>query len=266
MPRNPSPHLRITASSPPPTARHYNSDLSIWLSVDPMSDKYPGVSPYAYCGNNPVVLKDPNGREVWILANDIETRIAAFKSLQNGTHLLLEMDDDGKISIVGEYIYNDNDKQLADAINSSSVRSNIDANPNFTYSLGHYMGTEYDPETKTAVSTNGIFLSGIQNYEMKGAEGSGIMHEITEGFQMGLLAIKNETSIPAATFHYETDELTNIQKKVYDSSITNRLFPIGHGRATPDPCSMTKRQAAQFKQYQFEKYEPTIHFPIKLFP
>ena len=41
--------------------RHYNSDLSIWLSVDPMSDKYPSTSPYTYCGNNPVVLKDPNG-------------------------------------------------------------------------------------------------------------------------------------------------------------------------------------------------------------
>ena len=45
----------------PPLARHYNSDLSIWLSVDPMSDKYPGVSPYTYCGNNPVRLVDPNG-------------------------------------------------------------------------------------------------------------------------------------------------------------------------------------------------------------
>ena len=44
--------------------RHYNSDLSIWLSVDPMADKYSGVSPYVYCGTNPVVLKDPDGREV----------------------------------------------------------------------------------------------------------------------------------------------------------------------------------------------------------
>ena len=24
----------------PPSARHYNSDLSIWLSVDPMADRY----------------------------------------------------------------------------------------------------------------------------------------------------------------------------------------------------------------------------------
>ena len=46
-------------------ARYYHPTLSIWLSVDPMSDKYPGVSPYVYCANNPVRLVDPNGRDVW---------------------------------------------------------------------------------------------------------------------------------------------------------------------------------------------------------
>ncbi len=44
-------------------SRYYNSDLSIWLSVDPKSDKYPGVSPYVYCADNPVKLVDPNGEE-----------------------------------------------------------------------------------------------------------------------------------------------------------------------------------------------------------
>ena len=42
-------------------SRYYSSDLSIWLSVDPMSDKYPSLSPYTYCANNPVKLVDPNG-------------------------------------------------------------------------------------------------------------------------------------------------------------------------------------------------------------
>jgi len=42
-------------------SRYYSSDLSIWLSVDPMSDKYASTSPYAYCRNNPIVLYDPNG-------------------------------------------------------------------------------------------------------------------------------------------------------------------------------------------------------------
>ena len=44
-------------------SRYYSSDLSIWLRVDPMSDKYPSLSPYTYCANNPVKLVDPNGEE-----------------------------------------------------------------------------------------------------------------------------------------------------------------------------------------------------------
>ena len=44
-------------------ARYYSSDLSIWLSVDPMSDKYPSLSPYVYCADNPVKLVDPNGED-----------------------------------------------------------------------------------------------------------------------------------------------------------------------------------------------------------
>ena len=44
-------------------SRYYSSDLSIWLSVDPMSDKYPSLSPYVYCADNPVKLVDPNGMQ-----------------------------------------------------------------------------------------------------------------------------------------------------------------------------------------------------------
>ena len=46
-------------------ARYYNSDLSIWLSVDPMSDKYPNQSNYIYCSNNPIKVIDPNGEDEW---------------------------------------------------------------------------------------------------------------------------------------------------------------------------------------------------------
>ncbi len=41
----------------------YHPDLSIWLSVDPLSDKYPNLTPYAYCANNPVNVIDPNGMD-----------------------------------------------------------------------------------------------------------------------------------------------------------------------------------------------------------
>ena len=45
-------------------SRYYSSDLSIWLSVDPMSDKYPSLSPYVYCADNPIKLVDPNGEDI----------------------------------------------------------------------------------------------------------------------------------------------------------------------------------------------------------
>jgi RHS repeat-associated protein len=44
-------------------ARYYNSDIGVWLSVDPLAHKYPSTSPYAYCLNNPVILVDPDGKD-----------------------------------------------------------------------------------------------------------------------------------------------------------------------------------------------------------
>ena len=69
-------------------SRYYSSDLSIWLSVDPMSDKYPSLSPYAYCANNPIKLVDPNGEE-----------IGNYYDL-NGTYLGTDGEDDQEVYIV----------------------------------------------------------------------------------------------------------------------------------------------------------------------
>ena len=45
-------------------ARYMDHELmTMWLSVDPMSDKYPSISPYAYCAWNPVKLVDPDGND-----------------------------------------------------------------------------------------------------------------------------------------------------------------------------------------------------------
>ena len=46
-------------------ARYMDHELmTMWLSVDPLADKYPSISPYAYCAWNPVKLVDPDGREI----------------------------------------------------------------------------------------------------------------------------------------------------------------------------------------------------------
>ena len=54
-------------------ARYYDSDiLTSWLSVDPMADKYPNISPYAYCAWNPIRLVDPDGREIVFEDNKVK--------------------------------------------------------------------------------------------------------------------------------------------------------------------------------------------------
>ena len=47
-------------------ARYMDHELmTSWLSVDPLSDKYPSISPYAYCAWNPIKLVDPDGKEIY---------------------------------------------------------------------------------------------------------------------------------------------------------------------------------------------------------
>lgn len=43
---------------------HWSELLTGWLSVDPMVDKYPSLSPYAYCAWNPIIHVDPDGMEM----------------------------------------------------------------------------------------------------------------------------------------------------------------------------------------------------------
>ena len=49
-------------------ARYMDHELmTMWLSVDPMADKYPSISPYAYCAWNPIKLVDPDGQDIVIV-------------------------------------------------------------------------------------------------------------------------------------------------------------------------------------------------------
>ena len=52
-------------------ARYMDHELmTMWLSVDPMADKYPSISPYNYCMWNPVKLIDPDGRDTFYIEMD----------------------------------------------------------------------------------------------------------------------------------------------------------------------------------------------------
>jgi RHS repeat-associated protein len=50
-------------------ARIYDSRLGRWLSLDPLQAKYPDLSPYNFCANNPTLFVDPDGKRIFIYYN-----------------------------------------------------------------------------------------------------------------------------------------------------------------------------------------------------
>ena len=83
-----------------------------WLSVDPLADKYPNLSPYAYCAWNPVKLVDPDGEE-----------LTDFYDISTGAHLK-HVDDgiDEAIAIdanVFKACEDDNDMEFAKSLGVS---------------------------------------------------------------------------------------------------------------------------------------------------
>ena len=67
-------------------ARYYDAALGRWHVVDPMSEKYYGVSPYLYCANNPILLVDSNGMwPTWRgIRNGLNNALNTTLSFANG--------------------------------------------------------------------------------------------------------------------------------------------------------------------------------------
>ena len=215
-------------------SRYYSSDLSIWLSVDPMSDKYPSLSPYVYCADNPVKLVDPNGEEyeVFIISDDEQTANKAFKQLQSSTNLILERDKDGRITIIGGEVRNDNDMLLKKAINDKSIIVEINAinGTSDDYVIGGaFMGNNvvdketplygakpynvialmfsryvYTKQTVDPYETEILDEIGYDHYvpngpKIKAYPGQTILHEVTESYCGGVDAFFSGISAGNAT-------------------------------------------------------------------
>ena len=69
-------------------ARYMDYELmTMWLSVDPLADKYPSISPYAYCAWNPLNAIDPNGMDSVRTPNGMANVGTGYKATPDGQYL-----------------------------------------------------------------------------------------------------------------------------------------------------------------------------------
>ena len=80
-------------------ARYMDHELmTMWLSVDPMADKYPSISPYAYCAWNPIRLTDPSGDSIRLNGTE-EQRQKVVEYLHQYSNLTFQYDDKGYLTL-----------------------------------------------------------------------------------------------------------------------------------------------------------------------
>jgi len=68
-------------------ARRYDPALGRFMSADPHADNYPGISPYVYVANNPLLFIDPDGRDYVLIfdeKNKTVTITANFYTTEQG--------------------------------------------------------------------------------------------------------------------------------------------------------------------------------------
>jgi RHS repeat-associated protein len=81
-------------------ARYHDPKISVFFGVDPLMDKFPGISAYAYCANNPIKLIDPNGMDIYRY-DDQTGEMIFYKSTTDNFDQIGEFKQDKKS---GEYI------------------------------------------------------------------------------------------------------------------------------------------------------------------
>lgn len=160
-------------------ARYYYDWASIWLSVDPMSDKYPSTSSYNYCANNPVMLVDPDGREVDWFRNDKTGHTFWSPSSENFQNVNGEVYRN--IGATNSYYY--------DGMRMDYDQNNLVAVTNVSTSL-NITGGEYIP--KQFVTDNGQKVD--VNFNFKTQDGNNADNAVSKNIVSALITGINEAN------------------------------------------------------------------------
>ena len=181
-------------------SRYYSSDLSIWLSVDPMAAKYPGLGPYVYCADNPVKLVDPNGEEVYLVGE--ENAIAlAIEHISNHSKLNISINEEGRLEAKG-IAWTKTDRAIKRACRDERVQLFMhckdensflwsDGSTLPTENGGGYNGNFFDDYL--LIAQQNVCPSKLAEFDKSVGDkrpGLTMIHELLEGYLGGLIAVK----------------------------------------------------------------------------
>ena len=124
-------------------ARYYSNSLGVWLSVDPLAEKFYSTSPYMFCLGNPLRLVDYNGMDT-ILFNSRGEFGKPFGGGDNGYDTYVKVNttefSENKINYNknGELRNRHSSMNISDEFYSSHKPKDSDIPTTDVYSMGNY--------------------------------------------------------------------------------------------------------------------------------
>ncbi len=159
-------------------ARYYDSDISVWLSVDPLASQYPSMSAYMYTAGNPMMLVDPDGREF----DDPNDVTRARNSQTEARNRVAELNNNIKALESKESLTDSEKQTLADSKDQVKVLEDHVSHLEemITTKDWKYAYKKVD-ESSSDVST--YYKNGVVTMEYKESSPNAQAHEEAHGYQ-----------------------------------------------------------------------------------
>jgi RHS repeat-associated protein len=211
-------------------ARYYDGRVSLWISTDPMQEKYPNMSSFAYCANNPILYTDPDGSDIVITG---ALASAALQQLQNAAtfDITLTMDNNGTVCYTKNIDGNltGRSAKVAEIIDNCSIIVNLNTVEGDRTSTGNLMvgGAFLGNEIQTLSDGSNLVIAyqdinpnvlGAADCSMPGLM---ILHETTEAYEGAkisqLSGISSPNSGQAGSVYGAAHNAATFQNTVYQT-------------------------------------------------
>lgn len=176
-------------------ARMYYATIMRTTTMDPLAEKYYHISPYAWCGNNPIKYIDPDGRK-WKTKQDLAISQRVSKKAQSNIGKQfnrLKKLQDKRSKYTSNKKQNRINRRMADAQNQIMILKNLDKNIDiltasdnvYTFNTVHTATAHLEIDKDGSIIINNFGSDGSKAHEMTHAaqyEKGKVVYDNERGF------------------------------------------------------------------------------------